>query len=266
MITKEEVDLYIDKIPPVPKTLQDTISLLKKGELTKASKIAQTDPALSSYLKNIVNKPIYGFTTKVEDITQIFSIFGVNGTLKIIYSYMMNLLSPEKWYFFNLNKNLFNMLQDELNVNWVKILKYLKVDNKDYEHTIALLPSTIIVCEALFSSKKENVELLRSNTDLDLNTILYRLSGYSLLDIYEKIAKKWELDKKAIEVIKVASGISLSKDEEINQLGKWMHLLLFYELSKPQFIEAGLNNFIEFNIEMVMDIYEEFNKIMGIEE
>ncbi len=266
MITKEEVDFYIEKIPPVPKVIRETISLLKRGELTKASKVAQQDPALSSYLRTIINKPIYGFSKEIKDITQIFSILGINSSLKIIYSYMMNLLSPKEWYYFNLNKNLFNMLQDELNVNWQKILNHLKFDKSDAESAVALLPATIIVCEALFKEKKENIELLKSAKNLDLDTILKRLTGYSLTQIYEKISKKWELDESTVEIVKVATGKSTNENPEILLLGKWMHLLLFFELSKPQFIEANLNDFIEFNIELVADIYEDFNDLMELKE
>ena len=43
-----------------------------------------------------------------------------------------------------------------------------------------------------------------------------------------------------------------------------MHLLLFYELSQPLFIEAGLNDFIDFQIDYVGDIYEDFSTVMGI--
>jgi len=48
-------------------------------------------------------------------------------------------------------------------------------------------------------------------------------------------------------------------------LGKWMHLLLFFTLSKSEFIEAGLNDFIDFQIDYVLDIYNDFIKIMEIQ-
>ena len=44
-----------------------------------------------------------------------------------------------------------------------------------------------------------------------------------------------------------------------------MHLLLFYELSQPMFINAGLNDFINFEIEYVSDIYDDFAQLMEIE-
>jgi len=43
VITKEKIDNYIEKIPPSPKALKETLTLLNNGELVKAAKVAQTD-------------------------------------------------------------------------------------------------------------------------------------------------------------------------------------------------------------------------------
>jgi len=103
MITKDKIDTFIEKIPPTPEVLKETLSLLNIGELTKAAKTAEGDLALKSYLKNIVNKPIYGFANEVSDISQIFGILGVTLSQQTVYNYMISLLSPDKWLLFKLN-------------------------------------------------------------------------------------------------------------------------------------------------------------------
>jgi len=108
MITKDKINEYIDKIPPTPKALRDTLTLLNAGELTKAAKTAQEDPALKMYLKELVNKPIYGFRNEVSEVSQIFGILGTSGSLQAVYNYMTTLLSPAKWSLFNLNKTSFH--------------------------------------------------------------------------------------------------------------------------------------------------------------
>jgi len=65
-----------------------------------------------------------------------------------------------------------------------------------------------------------------------------------------------------IELVQASSGIKPAQNTQSDTLGKWMHLLLFYTLSKPVYIEAGLNDFIEFNIAYVEEVYEEFSSIM----
>jgi HD-like signal output (HDOD) protein len=264
LITQEKIDAFIEKIPPSPKALRETIFALNAGDLTKAARAAKEDIALSSYLKNLVNKPIYGFRREVSDVTQIFGILGVSGSQQTVYNYMVTLLSPAKWQLFKLNKSSFSDLQDELSIGWQKILRHLNIDDKETQSAVSLLPASIIVSEALFCEKIDDVKLLRSVSNIDLNTILKRLCSMDLFDICEKIAQKWEMDEAIAQIIQAASGLKPSENENINQLGKWMHLLLFFTLSKTKFIEANLNDFIDFQIEYVADIYDEFANIMEI--
>ncbi|QOY54198.1 histidine kinase [Candidatus Sulfurimonas marisnigri] len=265
MITKDKIDSFIDKIPPTPKALKETLSLLNIGELTKAAKVAESDLALKAYLKNIVNKPIYGFKNEVTDISQIFGILGVSLSQQTVYNYIITLLSPAKWSLFKLSSKTFYELQANLSKKWELILKHLEIDNKDIYSAISLLPSSVIVAEALFCEKIDDVTLLRTTKSLDFNTILIRLCGIGLFDICEQIAIKWEMGELVPQILQASSGLKPAEDEKINLLGKWMHLLLFYELSQPMFIKAGLNDFVDFQIDYVEDIYEEFASLMEIE-
>jgi len=264
MITQEDIKEYIKKIPPAPDVLNQTILHVNAGDLVKAAKVAQEDLALKTYLKHLVNKPIYGFKNEVHELPQIFGILGVNGAKQSLYNYMLSLLSPKKWVLFSMNQHLFYDLQADLSRSWHDILVHLKVDDKDIESAITLLPSSIIICEALFKENLENVKLLRSTKNLDYNTILKRLTKLDLFDISKYIAKTWQMPDMVGTIVLCASGTRPAENKEINQLSKWMHLLLFYQLSKPHYIEAGLNDFIEFNIDYVMDIYEDFMKVMEV--
>jgi HD-like signal output (HDOD) protein len=265
VITQQAIENYIEKIPPSPKILKQTLVYLNAGELVKAAKIAEGDIALKAYLKSIVNKPIYGFSNEVSDISQIFGILGVSGSQQCVYNYMINLLSPSKWKLFKLNRASFDDLQAQLSTSWKKILEHLDIKDKDIESAITLLPSSIIIAEALFCEKIEDVNLLRSTKNLDFNTILLRLCQMDLFDICEAIALKWEMPSLLADIVLASSGIREPQGEPVDTLGKWMHLLLFYELSKPTFAKAGLNDFIEFQIDFVSDIYEEFATLMEIQ-
>ncbi|MFT7860648.1 MAG: HDOD domain-containing protein [Sulfurimonas sp.] len=262
MITTSEIDNFIEKIPPSPKVLKETMKLLNEGELSHAAKVAVGDPAINTYLKNIVNKPIYGFRNEVSDTSQIFGILGLSGSQQAVYNYMISLLTPDSWSLFELNKHSFHDLQAQLTVLWKKILQHLGIDDKEIESAVTLLPASIIVADALFGTKIENVNLLRSQKDIDYNTILKRLAGVDLFDICEQIAVKWEMDPKIHKIVHAASGTKTYKDEQVMELGKWMHLLLFYILSKPSYIDAKLNDFIEFQIDFVQEIYPDFMNIV----
>jgi len=264
MIAKDKIDSFIDKIPPTPEVLKKTLLLLNIGDLTKAAKVAEGDLALKFYLKNIVNKPIYGFKNEVSEISQIFGILGVSLSQQTVYNYMISLLNPSKWRLFKLNSKSFYELQAQLSKRWEVILRHLEISDKNIYEAISLLPASIIVSEALFCQKIDEVTLLRGTKALDYNTILTRLCGVGLFDICEQIANKWEMNEVIPQIVQSASGLKPSDNEDINRLGKWMHLLLFYELSQPLFIEAGLNDFIDFQIDYVGDIYDEFASVMEI--
>ena len=264
MITKEQINNFIDKVPPSPKALKETIMHLANGDLVKAAAVAKEDKALNTYLKVLVNKPIYGFRNEVSDVSQIFGILGVNQSQQAVYNYMLTLLSPSKWKLFKLNRVVFYNLQADLSMNWKKILNYLNIEDKDTLCSISLLPASIIVSEALFCEKIKDINLLRSVNHIDLNTVLQRLTDIDLFDICEMIALKWEMPQEIISIIQASSGVKPAENENINQLGKWMHLLLFYTLSQAKYIEAELNDFIDFQIDYVSDIYDDFSKVMEI--
>ncbi|NPA59796.1 MAG: HDOD domain-containing protein, partial [Epsilonproteobacteria bacterium] len=228
MITKQKINDFIDKIPPAPEALKKTISLLNDGELIKASKVAQSDLALCAYLKDLVNRPIYGFSNEVNDVSQIFGILGLNGSQQAVYNYMITLLNPDKWVLFNLNTHTFYELQAKLSKRWEQILKHLDIKDKTISSAITLLPASIIVSEALFCEKIDDVNLLKTNASLDYNTILSRLCGLDLFDICEKIAIKWDMPLDIAKIIQASSGIKPTEEKDLNILGKWMHLLLFY--------------------------------------
>jgi len=264
LITKSQIDSFIEKIPPSPKILKETLSLLDQGDLVKAAKVGKEDPALNAYLKELINKPIYGFRNEVNDISQIFGILGVSKSQEATYNYMISLLSPAKWKLFKLNKSSFYDLQAQFSANWQKITSHLNINDKDLQSAVSLLPASIIVSEALFCEKIDDVKLLRSVDEIDLNTILQRLCGMDLFDICQRIALKWEMSDSIAKILQAASGVKPSQDETINKLGKWMHLLLFYTLSQPAFIQAELNDFIDFQVDYVNDIYDDFSNLMEI--
>lgn len=265
MITEADVQHYIDRIPPTPNILRQTLNFVNEGELTKAATTAEGDPALQAYLRKLVNRPIYGFRTEVHEIHQIFGILGINGAQQVLYNYMLSVLSPSEWELFKLDTASFHELQAHLSMKWQKILQHLGINDKDIESAITLLPASIIVCEALFKSQQEEVNLLRSTKALDYNTILKRVSGKDLFEICETIATAWELPTVVPAIIHAASGLNPSSDAQTDTLGKWMHLLLFYELSSGSAVEAGLNDFIDFQVAYVGDIYEPFMTLMEIQ-
>ena len=265
MVDIEQIKAYVDKVPPLPQTLRNSLKAIEEGDLPKAASFAKHDPALMNYLTNLVNKPIFGFKKDVKDAGQIFGILGLNQAKQIIGSYLVSLLSPKSWQTFKITNSKFNNLQAELMFNWNKILDKLKCDDKDVSAVAVLIPSSIIVCEELFKEHIDDVNLLREVKNLDYNTILKRLTEKSLFDIAVIIAKKWEMSKRTLRILLLSSAKVKSEFNDKDLIyAKYLHLLFFYELSKPEMIDGGLNDFLEFNPEFVSDIYNDFQSLMEI--
>jgi HD-like signal output (HDOD) protein len=266
VVTPEQITHYILNIPPAPTVVRETLQFVRQGDLVKAAKCAEEDPALKLYLKTLVNRPIYGFRNEVHELSQIFGILGISTAQQILYHYLLTLLVPKEWQLFTLNNHTFYDLQASLSRKWEKILRHLNLLDHETESAITLLPASIIVCDALFGGCKIEVAQLRSVKALDYNTILYRLSKYTLFDICTLIAEKWEMPPKIGRIVYASSGSSQSAEGDELMLAKWMHLLLFYELSQSPYVSAGLNEFIDFHIEFVEDIYESFMQVMEYHE
>lgn len=265
MVDIEKIKAYVDKVPPLPETLRNSLKAIEEGDLPKAASFAKNDPALMNYLTNLVNKPIFGFKKDVKDAGQIFGILGINQAKQLIGSYLVSLLSPKSWETFKITNSKFHNLQAELMFNWNLVLDKLECEDKDISAVAVLIPSSMIVCEELFKDHIDDVKLLREVKDLDYNTILKRLTDKSLFDIAAIIAKKWEMSKRTLRILLLSSGKMTTKEDDKDLIyAKYLHLLFFYQLSKPEMIDGGLNDFIEFNVDFVSDIYNDFQSLMEI--
>jgi hypothetical protein len=262
MINKAELEKYIRNLPPKPTVVRQALELVERNELHQAGIVAESDPILAEYLRNFVNKPVFGFKNRVTNLPQIFSILGIKASSELLKHYLMTLIIPKKWGLFDLNDYLFNELQARLSFYWKKILQHEHISNKDISSAIALLPATIIICDNLFHANLNEVNILRENNTIDFNLLLKRLTGMSLFDLTYLIGKYWSFPKLSLDVIKSASTKHTLKDKNMIRLGQWMHLLFFYVLSRKEFVESGLNSFINFNIDYVSPVYKDFQYIV----
>jgi len=258
---KSKIEKYIDNIPAIPKNVKECAKYLQEGDLNKAAKSALQDAAFSHYLIKLVNKPIFGLRYEVKDISQIFGILGIEKASQVVNAYYAKLILPKDWELFSITNNDFQALQASLIHNWNKILNEENQNKISLASVVSLLPASIIICEEIFEENADEVRLLKTQKDMSYDKILYKMSGYKLFDIFIIICKKWDLGEESIRFIEyIAKKI---EDETVySKLARYIHLLMFYELSKPIYIEAGLNDFIEFDIEFVQSVYEKFMQIV----
>ncbi len=258
---KRKIEKFIENIPAIPKNVQQCAKFLEEGDLNKAAKNALKDPAFTHYLITLVNKPIFGFRDQITNIEQIFSILGIEKASQIVNAYYAKLILPKSWKVFGITNSDFQILQTSLIHNWNKILNHENQNSISIASVVSLLPASIVICENIFEENIDEVKLLKLHKNMSYDEILYKMSGYKLFDIFMIICKKWELNENSIRFVEY---ISKKNEDNTNfsKLTKYIHLLMFYELSKPKYIEAGLNDFIEFDVEFVSEVYEDFMQIV----
>lgn len=265
MISKSAIDDYIETIPPIPKIVKECVDLLQRGDLILAADVASQDPALSHYLKNIVNKPVFSFREEVKELRQVFGILGIKEAKQLLYSYYLLLILPKKWEVFDFSTKQFQDLQASLIFNWGNIIERLDINDDDIIPAISLIPASLIVCEMLFRKDADTIRLLKEVKNISYEKILKKQSGMSFFEISALIAKKWDFPDKIIDLITSMSGLKKSSLEENNRELVYMKLLLVYEMSRPSIVKSGLNDLFELESNCDIDVVENFYKIINNE-
>ncbi|WP_457593320.1 HDOD domain-containing protein [Hydrogenimonas sp.] len=264
MVTSQQIGEYLKRVPPLPEALSGALKSLEEGELASAAKAASSDPALIHYLKQVVNSAAYGFKQELKDPMQIFSALGTERAKQLLYAYMVHSVAPQKWGYFSLDKEGFRQFQVSLMQKWEQIVSAEKIEEK-YMSAAALMSAGLIVADAIFADHASDVALIRESGDLDLDTILERVSRLSFEQLVRAIAKKWEVDDDIIRLVSLSFGkTDCSGSESLCRPARLLHLLLFYELSRPVMLDAGANAFISFNPEFSMPVLERFEEIVGV--
>ena len=220
MLSKSDIDNYLDSIPPIPKTLKDTLFQLNRGDMKKAAEIATTDRAFVLYLSAIVNKPIFGFRDEIKNVHQIFGILGLSRARSIVSSYYMQIMLPKRWEVFDFTNREFQDLQANLIIGWGKILNFLGIKDAEIEQSIVLIPGAFIVCEMLFADIKDTISVLRTTKHIGYDEILYKMSGVKLFDVVLQISKKQgyaqtyeELLEKVFTVVNARNELVLTEED-----------------------------------------------------
>lgn len=261
MISRTQIDHYLASVPAVPKIVRACAQTLDAGDLVKAADIAGNDGALMLYLREIVNKPIFGFRDEIKAPRQIFGVLGLSRARQIIYGYYTRLLAPKKWEVFHLDTRTFQELQAQLMVKWEGVMEEIGCQDEEISKAVSIIPATFAACEGIFSHDLETLRLLREQKAISYEAILIKTTGCNFFDLACMIAEKWELSDDMIGFLR-AIGDKESEDERV----QYLKLLLQYELSRPLFVQSGLNDFFELEANASPEQIERFfDRISKIE-
>ncbi|BBG64997.1 hypothetical protein NNO_0294 [Hydrogenimonas sp.] len=264
MVTPQQISEYMKRVPPLPEALSRSLKSLAEGDLAAAARAASADPALIRYLKDVVNSAAYGFKQELKEPMQIFSALGIQRARQLLYAYMVNSVAPEKWGYFALEREEFGNFQLSFMRKWEKIVSAENFDER-FMSAAAVMSAGLIVADAIFADRASDVALIRESGDFDLDTILERVSSLNFERLVATIAEKWEVQSDIVRLVSLAFGKEECDGDELCRAARFLHLLLFYELSRPRMLEAGANSFISFNQEFATPVLERFEEIVGVE-
>ena len=255
LVSKEDIIKYLKTIPPVPENVKNTLNFLKEGDLKKAAIEAEKDLVLKKRIENVVNSAYYSLPNKVENITQLFAMLGIEKTRSLVYSYLVSLLEPKTWKIFNID---FFDFQAYFMALFEEYMKY-EFNNetfKKFAEVGAIIPAAVCVCDGILGDKKEDVDLVMASAPIEYSTLIKRMSGYSLFTLAAQIARLWGLEEEKLGVLRKSDCIEC--DDKISAL---VHFLFFYTVSKPQFLD--INSLIEFNPECISLIPKTYERIVN---
>ena len=262
MISKADLERYISSIPPLPKVVKACSKALEEGDLVGAADEASKDGALMLYLRQLVNKPIFGFRSTIKEPRQLFGILGLSRARQLLYAYYTQLLLPKKWEVFDLDTRIFQELQAHIMVKWERLIQENNVKDEEILKAASIIPAALAACEGIFKDRIETLRLIQSQKALSYDVILEKMTGMRFVDVTVAIANKWELPKSVEELL-----LSLGDTKPHGDLVEYLKLLIQYELSRPVMIQSGANDFFEFTLfaddELISKFYMIIEEVEG---
>jgi HD-like signal output (HDOD) protein len=260
LIDLKDIKNYLSKVPAMPEDIRLCIKYLNDNDLKNASNSIKNNLILKKHIESIVNSAYFSLPNKVTDITQLFTLLGVETAKSIVLTHLVSLLQPKEFQIFK--KLDFNSFQADF-LNTLKegiILECGESVYKKYAESLAIIPATICIIDDILSQRKDEMNLIRESSELSYGDLFYRFTKITLFGLASKVAAIWELDNDIQNVIKKSECMDCKIEEEIKKLSATIHLLLFKVVSKQEFME--LNSLVRFNIQSSEIAIKNFQRMM----
>ena len=202
MNIKDDILLHIEKLPPLPKTVEELKNVYdeERSSAGDLEEIIEKDPILVADILKVANSPYYGFSHEIHDLRHAIVLFGFDEIVNFaVFSVM------EKNFDFDMQPYSIND-RDFLNFSISKSRLSKKFFKNDKKNSSILRSSAFLsdVGKIVIAKYANENGIKIVNEDLSLKNIDFiekELFGLDTIEISCYIFEKWNFDKKFIDVI-----------------------------------------------------------------
>lgn len=252
-----EIVNKIESLPPLPKSIHELneFKLQTQKDPEDLLKIIEKDALVIGTLLKISNSAMFGFRSKVESPSRVINLLGVDFTLSVAISSIVNdLIKTDLTAYGASNDDFMNAstLATSLANVW---LSQIDLHLKDELILPALLQETgkfiisdILITDGLSDEFKEQI-----NSGKDISEVEKELVGYTTSEVTAMVFRHWKLSSDLIEMIKNVDTLENCSNEYL-QKAQMLHII--------KTVCSLVNNFSEENINKALQRAKEF----GFEE
>lgn len=245
----------IEALPPLPQTIED-IEIFKKKknkEVDELVKIIEKDPLVITTLLKVSNSSLFGFRSKVETVSRVVNLLGINFTIYVVISETVNNILTTDLSPYGIESSDF-MEASIASSNLVNLwLGKINNDLKEEVLLASILQETgkFILSELLIGRNltEEFIRLIESG--LSIKDAEKKLLGITTSEVTAEIFKYWNLGNELVNMIRFVDNID-SCPSEFKLRAQILDVVKILCESKKLFVnvEKALNKAIEYNLEI----------------
>lgn len=216
----------IENIPPLPKTIQEIEEVYKDPNATieDFDRIIQKDPILVADILHLVNSPMYGLKSTVNDLKQAIGLLGKDAIRTFVMSSVLNTN-------FTIDMSAYGMSEEQF-VNACKKQMSLMINwviRRDRESLSLLGPASflvdigrVVISSTLVQEGKAEVMQQALANGEDIAKIEKEICGAKTTDVTATLFNKWGLDPEIVHVIRYSDDPEGCSHERETQLAAYL--------------------------------------------
>lgn len=201
----------VESLPPLPQTVNEIEIFRKKEnkEVEELTKIIEKDPLCVVTLLKISNSSLFGFSSKVETISRVINLLGMNFAIYVTLKESINNILKTDLYPYNIKCEDFVEISN-LSLSFVNL--WVSQIDKKLEEEILLasllqeigkfILSEIVIEEGLAEEFKKKVEL-----GLEIKEIEKEFLNTTTSQVTAQIFKYWKFNENLVSMIECVDDI-----------------------------------------------------------